>query len=210
MPAFIEVESEVALDPRKRVFLADRDQHVVAGKVDVGLAGRHELAPPLVVLLRRDLLERDAGQLAVLVRERLRHEVVVDRDALVRGVLLLPRRRLHFVEAGAHDDLHVLAAQPLRAAAAVHRGVAAAQHDDALADLRRVAERHAGEPVDADVDVLRRLAPARQIDVAPARRAAADEHGVERLGEQRLAGCRCAGRAGSRRRGRGCSPFPRR
>ena len=82
--------------------------------------------------------------LPFVVRDRLRHEEVVDRDALVRRVLLLPRRRLHLVEARAHDDLHVLAAQPLRAAAAVHRGVAAAQHDDALADARRVAERDAG------------------------------------------------------------------
>ena len=68
---------------------------------------------PFASLLRRDLLERDAGQLAALVRDRLRHEEVVDRDAFVRRVLLLPRRRLHLVEAGAHDHLHVLAAQPL-------------------------------------------------------------------------------------------------
>jgi hypothetical protein len=41
----------------------------------------------------------------------------------------------------------------LRRAAAVHRGVAAAEHDDALADLVDVAEGHRRQPVDADVDV---------------------------------------------------------
>ena len=69
---------------------------------------------PLASRLRRDLLEHDAGQLAVVVRERLRHEVVVDRNAFVHRVFLLPRRRLHLVEAGAHDDLHVLAAEAPR------------------------------------------------------------------------------------------------
>jgi hypothetical protein len=56
----------------------------------------------------------------------------------------------------AHDHLHVLGAQAARRAAAVHRGVAAAEHDDALlADAGDVAEGHAGQPVDADVDVGR-------------------------------------------------------
>ena len=63
---------------------------------------------------------------------------------------------------GAHDHLHVVAAEALRGAAAVHRGVAAAEHDHALADLRDVAEGHAREPVDADVDVGRRLLAARE------------------------------------------------
>jgi len=48
---------------------------------------------------------------------------------------LLPRRRLHLLEAGAHDHLDVLAAETAGGAAAIHRGVAAAEHDDALADL---------------------------------------------------------------------------
>ena len=99
------------------------------GKCTSGSPVGDELAAALRVALRRDLLERDAGELAVVVREGLRHEEVVDRDALVPRVFLLPRRRLHLVEAGAHDDLHVLAAEAPRAAAAVHRGVAAAEHD---------------------------------------------------------------------------------
>src|SRR5205085_187319 len=96
------------------------------------------------------------------------------------------RRRLHLLEAGAHDDLHVLAAEPARGAAAIHRGVAAAQLDDALADLGDVAERDAGEPVDPDVDVLRRFLAPRNVEVAAARRTGADEHRVVAFGEQGL------------------------
>ena len=42
------------------------------------------------------------------------------------------------------------------------------------------------EPVDADVDVGRGLLAARDVEVAAARRAGADEHRVEPLGEDRL------------------------
>src|SRR5262249_36692829 len=164
----------------------DRDQHVVAGEMLLRLAGRHELAAALVVAHRLDLLEQHAGEAAVFVGEFLRHEVVEDRDALVHGVLLLPGRRLHLLEAGAHHDLDVLAAEPARRAAAVHGGVAAAQHDHALADLVDVAERHAGEPVDADMDVGGRLLAAGNVEIATARRAAPDEHRVPTLRQQRF------------------------
>ena len=72
-----------------------------------------------------------------------------------------------------------------------------------------VSERHGRQPVDADVDVLRGFAAARDVEVATARRAAADEHRVEALGEQRLhAVDSCP--AGTRCPGRGRSPSPRR
>ena len=100
------------------------------------------------------------------------------------GVFLLPRARLHLVEARAHDHLHVFPAQAARGAAAVHRGIAAPEHDDPAADLRGVAERHRGQPVDAQVDVGCRFPAARQVEVAPARCAGADEHRVEVLREQ--------------------------
>ena len=121
----------------------------------VRLAGRDQLAAALVVVLGADLLEHHAGQLAVLVGECLGHQEVEDRDVLVHRVFLLPGRRLHLLEAGADDHLDVLAAQAARGAAAVHGGVAAAQHDHPLADLVDVAERDAGQPVDADMDVGR-------------------------------------------------------
>ena len=49
-----------------------------------------------------------------------------------------------------------------------------------------MAEGDAGEPVDADLDMGRRLAAAGHVEVAAARRAAADENCVIALAEQRL------------------------
>src|SRR5215213_2947113 len=79
--------------------------------------------------------------------------------------------------------LHVLAAETAGGAATIHRGVAAAEHDDALADRRDVSERYRREPIDADVDVLRRFLAAGKFQFAPARRAGADEHRVPAFGE---------------------------
>jgi pyruvate/2-oxoglutarate dehydrogenase complex dihydrolipoamide dehydrogenase (E3) component len=45
------------------------------------------------------------------------------------------------VKAGTDDDFHLLAAEAARGAAAIHRGVAAAEHDYAPADLVDVSER---------------------------------------------------------------------
>ena len=132
------------------------------------------------------LLEGHAGELAVLVREFLGHEEVEDRDVLVDRVFLLPGRGLHFLEARADDHLHVFAAEAARRAAAVHRGVAAAEHDDALADLVDVAERDAGQPVDADMDVGGGFLAAGNVEIAAARRAGADEDRVVAFGQQRL------------------------
>jgi len=104
----------------------------------------------------------------------------------VHGVLLFPGGRLHLLEAGANDNLDVLAAKPARGAAAIHGGIAAAKHDDALADLVDVAERDARQPVDADMDVLDRFLAAGNVKIAAARCAAADEDSVEIFREQRL------------------------
>ena len=67
--------------------------------------------------------------------------------------LPFPRAGLHLFEARSHDHLHVLAAEPARGAATIHRGVAAAENDDALADLIDMLEINAGQPIDADMDV---------------------------------------------------------
>ena len=69
----VELDAAIALDPGKCIFLADGDQHVVAGKVLVRLAGRHQIAAAFGVAHRFDLFEDDAGELAVLVGEFLRH-----------------------------------------------------------------------------------------------------------------------------------------
>ena len=79
--------------------------------------------------------------------------------------------------------------------------------------LRGMAEGDAGQPVDADVDVLGRFPAPGQVEIAPARRAAADEDGVVAAavaGEQGLEAVDAlAGRA-SRCPDRGCSRPPRR
>ena len=184
--AVIEGDAEVGLDPGKGVLLADRNQHVVARDMHVGLAGRNKLAAAALVLLRLDLLEPDSGEPAGLVGEGFGDEIVEDFDALVSGVLLFPGRSLHLGEARAHDNLDLGAAEAAGGAAAVHRRVAAAEHHDALADRMGVAEEDAREPLDADADVSGRLAAARDVEVPPMRRAAADEDRVVALLEKRL------------------------
>ncbi len=110
----------------------------------------------------------------------------MDRDPFVHRVFLFPRRRLHLVEARAHDDFHVFAAQPPRAAAAVHRGIAPAQHDDALADfVMWPNDTLASQSMPMWMFFGASLA-AGHVDVAAARRAAADEYRVVSFREHRL------------------------
>ena len=106
--------------------------------------------------------------------------------------------------------LTVLAAEAPRGAAAVHRGIAAAQHDDALADRVGMAEEDARKPFDADMDVRGRLATAGHVEVAAVRRAAADEDRVEPFADQRLQAGDPAGGDEGRRRSIARSRLPRR
>ena len=112
-----------------------------------------EHAAPALVLFRLHFFEHDAGEASRLMGEGLGGEEVHDRDAFAHRVFLFPWRGLHLREAGAHDDLDFGAAEAPRRPAAIHRRVAAAEHHDAPADRRDMAERHAGEPIDADMDV---------------------------------------------------------
>ena len=116
----------------------------------------------------------------------LGHEIVEDRDALVHRVLLLPRARLHLLEARAHDDLDVLAAEAAGGAAAVHGGIAAAEHDHALGNLLHVPEGDVGEPVDAEMNVRGGFRAAGHVEIATARRAGADEDRVIALVDHAL------------------------
>src|SRR5262249_49360891 len=181
---FVELDAAIALDPRERILLSDRDKNVVAGKVLIGFAGRNELTAAFGIAHRFDLLERDAGQLAMVVGEFLRHQIIENGNVFVDRVLLLPGGRFHLFEARAHDHLNVLAAEPARRAAAIHSGVAAAQHDHTLTDAVDMAERDARQPIDADVDVLGSFLAAGNVKIAPARRAAANKDRVIVLGEQ--------------------------
>ena len=82
-----------------------------------------------------------------------------------------------------HFDL--LAAQSPRGAAAIHRGIAHADDQDVFADGIGVAEGDRIEPVDTDVDAVGIVAPG-NVEILTARRARADEDGIEACGEQRL------------------------
>src|SRR5215212_8653320 len=129
----VEFNPAVALDPRKSVFLADGHQHIIAGNRLVRFARWYETAPAARVVFRPDFLEGNAGELAVVVNERHWHHEIEDGNVLVNGVFFLPRRGLHLLKPGTHDHLDVFTAETARGAAAVHRGVAAAEHDHALA-----------------------------------------------------------------------------
>src|SRR6185437_16872419 len=96
------------------------------------------------------------------------------------------RSRLHLLEPGADDHLHVLPAQPAGGTAAIHRRVAAAEYDDATADLGDVAEGDGRKPVDADMDVGCGFLAAGDRQVAPARGAGADKDRVVVLIQQCL------------------------
>ena len=136
--------------------------------------GRDAAALELVL----HLLEQHAGEPAVLDDERLGRAVDDDLDALLLGVLELPGRGLEEAARLARHDLHALRAETQDGAAAVHRGVADADDEHALADLLDVAEGDRLEPGDADVDAVA-LVAARQLELLALRSAGADEHRVE-------------------------------
>jgi hypothetical protein len=82
--------------------------------------------------------------------------------------------------------LHFFPAKPERRTAAIHRRIAAAEHDHALADLVGMAEGDARQPVDADMNVFRRFRAAGNVEIAATRRAATDKDCVPAFGDERL------------------------
>ena len=87
---------------------------------------------------------------------------------------------LKYLRVLTRDHFHVGGAQALRRPAAVHRRVADADDQHALADRRDVAEVNRLEPLDADEDLIG-LVTAGEVELLAFRRAGADEHGVELL-----------------------------
>jgi hypothetical protein len=177
--------AKTPLDPREGRLLADRDDGVVAREGLQGSAGRHQQTAPVLVD-RPDRLEHHGRETAAVHDELLGHQTVMNGDALAPNIVLLPGRRLHLGERRAGNDRHASAAQAPRRARTIHRGVAAADYHHALADAADVAEPDVGEPFHADVDVCGGGDAAGKIEVEPARRAGADEHGIRPLCEQRL------------------------
>src|SRR5581483_11312867 len=149
----VELDADAAFDPREAVLLADRRQHIVALEDDLFARGLELWPSALVDADLLHLLEAHAGKAALVDEELLGRVVVEDRDALMLGVLDLPGRSLHHPPRRADRDLHVHAAEAKPGPAAVHRRIAAADDDHALADRVHVLEGHRGEPIDADMDV---------------------------------------------------------
>src|SRR5690606_26920778 len=176
MPA-VELQTEVVLDPRERVFLPDRKNHVVARQKFFAHDAFGGDAPARVEVVFHDI-EPHADQLILLDDERLGRAVHDDFDVLLLGVLQLPIRGFEKGARLARHDLHVGGAETQGGAAAIHGRVADPDDQYALADAAHMLERHRLEPVDADVDVLcggRRSAPPGQLQVLAFGRAAADE-----------------------------------
>ncbi len=110
----------------------------------------------------------------------------------------------------AHHDGDFLAAEPARRAAAIHRGVAAAEYDDATADLVDMAERDATTASRCRYGYGRRLpgGPECRVRARAARRSRQTPRPT--LGEQCLEAIDIFPEARSRRPCRGCGRPPRR
>ena len=78
---------------------------------------------------------------------------LLEPHPLLLGVLQLPVGGLEEAARFARHHLDVVRAEAQRGPAAVHRGVAAAQHDDPLANAVAVPKSNTGQPVDTDVNV---------------------------------------------------------
>ena len=133
--------------------------------------GTGERRPGRVRLAELVADELDAGELAVLAEELDRAGEELHPDALALGLaeLLLVD---HELGAGPPvDDRDVLGAVAEAGPRAVHRGVAAADDDDVLADLERLAEVGVLHEVDAVLDAVEvraRARRARPAFIAPA------------------------------------------
>ena len=79
---------------------------------------------------------------------------IQNRNVFVHGILDLPRRCLHLIEAAAHDNANLFAADPLRGAAAVHGCVTAAKYQHILTDTGYMFEGNTGEPFYSCVDII--------------------------------------------------------
>src|SRR5262245_15478823 len=147
---FVEVDTDVALDPRERILLADRENHVVTRNHD----GVDHLTLLLSILLEpAQPVQLETDEFSFLENEALRRVVLDDLDAFLFGILELPRRRLEVRARTSSDDFDVRSTKTARRAAAVHRRIADADDQHTLADARDMTEVCRRKPLDADVDV---------------------------------------------------------
>ena len=190
---FVELDSDIALDPRKRVLLPDRENHVVGGQKD-RIDGRGFLG----AFVPLQALELHADELSVFDYKTQRRMVDEDLDVFLFGVLQFPGRSFEETARPARHHLDVLAAQPAGRPAAIHRRVADADDQHLFADRIGVSEGDGFQPIDADVNAIGIVA-ARQIQLFTARRAGADKDRIEIFGRAAPSCSRSACYSGCRR-----------
>src|SRR5579872_498401 len=107
-----------------------------------------------------------------------------DLDAFLFGVLELPGGGFEETARAAGHDPDGFSAQAAARTAAVHGGVADAYDENFFADRSGVAEGDGFQPINADVNAVGIVA-AGNVEFFAARRAGADEDGVEAFVQQR-------------------------
>ena len=128
---------------------------VWAGIDELGALDRHRRAAAGGVRLAEAVAdELDAGDLAVLAEDLDRAGEELHPDALALGLAQLLLVDDELGPRAPVDDRDVLGAVAQARPRAVHRGVAAADDDDVLADLERLAEVGLLHEVDAVVDAV--------------------------------------------------------
>jgi hypothetical protein len=108
---FVELDAEIVLDPRERIFLPDRKNHVIArihGFANDALAGD---APARIQLVFH-AIEQHAGQLAVLDDEATRRMIDDDLDVFFLRILEFPCGCLEEIAGLARHHFHIRRAQP--------------------------------------------------------------------------------------------------
>ena len=182
----VELDADVALDPGEGVLLADRDQHVVAFD---GWSGS-----PVGTRLRRPLASYSAFTFSNVTPVSLPSSWVNSfgtrklRIGMSSCIASSFSQGDAFISSKPERTMTFTSSPPRRrdGAAAIHRGVAAAEHDDAPADLVDVAERDRDSQSMPIWMLAGGFLAAGNVEIAAARRAAADEDRVVVLRQQRL------------------------
>ena len=175
-------------------------------------AGRHQLAPPFFVVLGFHLFEHHAGELAALVHELLGHEEIMDRECLRPSHRLFPRARPSSPQSPS-------ARRPslFRRRAGARCGSNPSRYCRRPARSRACryswygrTRRDASQSMPIWM-LLGGFLAAGNVEIAAARRAAADEHRVVAFARESLSGCRSrSAEAGFRLQAEDVAALPRR
>src|SRR5579871_1311575 len=136
----IELDADVALDPGEGILLSDCENDIVAR---IELLAHDPRRFDLPVLERIfEMLEHHALERTALDHEAPGGTIDDDLDVLLLSVLELPIGGFEELARLSSHHLHVPRAEPQGRAAAIHRRIAHADDEHALADAVDVLERH--------------------------------------------------------------------